>query len=156
MKNLFLVLCIVIFLYGSDEEIIFWNDVKNSNDIELLKLYNEKYPNGSFSLIAKNKIKRLKKLNNIENSYSIPTWLKGYSVDYKYYAVGKANKHFKGKEYQKNLAFKRAMRVLSDKLENSEYSSEKQEELLSIRLTKEYFDSKDRFYILIYIDNDEL
>ncbi|MBL4787453.1 MAG: caspase family protein [Cohaesibacteraceae bacterium] len=40
-------------------ELAFWNEVKNSNDVELLQEYLNQYPGGRFVFIAKRKIKKL-------------------------------------------------------------------------------------------------
>ena len=92
--------------------------VGDTGDIELLKLYKKKFPSGLYESLADIKIKRLYRAN-IEDSEitEIPNWLKGYTQEYKYYGVGKANKHFKGEEYQKSLAIKRANREIESKFE---------------------------------------
>ena len=153
MKNILLVILLSFSLFASEEEISFWDNVKNSSDIELLQLYKQKYPNGTFESIADIKIKTLKKANRIEDSQLVPTWLKGKSIKYKYYGVGKANKHFKGDEYQEKLAYKRALRKLEDRLNSSSISEVKYQELLEEIEKRSYTDKKSRLYILLYIDN---
>ena len=160
MKTIIVFLFILVTLVNASEtEKLFWDEVKNSNDIEMLKLYKKKYPNGIFEPLADLKIKRLLKSNrvdkNIKNEQSIiPLWIKGYTDQYKYYGVGKANKHFKGDEYQKTLAIKRAKRELVDKLEESGLDQEKIDHYLTLTQIKEYKNYRERLFILIYIDND--
>ncbi|MEA3384552.1 MAG: hypothetical protein U9Q20_07775 [Campylobacterota bacterium] len=154
MKNLLLVIILTLSLTASDEEISFWNDVKNSSDVELLQLYKKRYPNGIFESIADLKIKRLQKTNKIENDLETPLWLKGTTTDYKYYGVGKANKHFKGVKYQEKLAYKRALRELDDSLNKTSYSKEKKDSIKQEIQTKTYTDKNSRIYMLLYIEND--
>ncbi len=156
MKNIIFIILLSCTLFSSEEEISFWDNVKDSSDIELLQLYKKKYPNGTFESIADIKIKRLQKVNIVENSSVIPTWLKGTTTEYKYYGVGNATKHFKGEEYQHSLAYKRAERKLIDKLKESNFNKQKQEELLSIAQEKLYKDNNERQYILLYIDNSDI
>lgn len=60
-KLIFTFLFICTSLFANESEKFFWDEVKESSDIELLKLYKKKYPNGLFEEIADIKIKRLKK-----------------------------------------------------------------------------------------------
>ena len=155
MKNIFLVLLLLSFnLLASEEEISFWDNVKNSSDIELLQLYKKKYPNGTFESLADIKIKRLRKANKTQNNLSLPKWLKGETTQYKYYGVGKANKHFKGKDYQESLAYKRAERKLVEKLNSLNLKKSYQQELLTEVQREVYIDKKERIYLLLYIDNN--
>lgn len=146
MKKIFFIVLVCINLFASNEEVIFWDNVKNSGDIELLKLYKNKYPHGLFDSIANLKIKRLKSANNNHQNTNIkPTWLKGETTLYKYYGVGKANKHFRGIEYQNKLAYDRAKREFDDRLD--EYDMSNQE----LQIEK-YIDKNGRIYILLYIE----
>ena len=156
MRKILFIILLSISLFGSEEEISFWDNVKDSSDIELLQLYKKKYPNGAFESIADIKIKRLQKANRIESSSVIPNWINGTTVEYKYYGVGDATKHFKGEEYQHSLAYKRAERKLVAKINGSSLNKFKQEELLSKIQEKLYTDDKQRVYILLYIDNYDI
>lgn len=157
MKSLFFILLIAFTLYGSESEKMFWDEVKDSNDIELLKLYKKNYPNGIFESLADIKIKRLKKVDTVQYAKPIvPTWLKGYTSKYRYYGVGKANKHFKGKQYQRSLAIKRAKRDLENKFEKYNISTKQKEQYLEYLSTKEYIGKREKIYILLYVDNDNL
>ena len=157
MKKVLFLLFIVIYLFGNENESLFWNEVKDTNDIQLLKLYKTKYPNGIFESLADLKIKRLKKVNKPELSKDgIPVWLKGKLPTYKYYGVGKANKHFKGKYYQENLATSRARRELQEKLDNSTMKQEEMYEYIKLIKMEKYINKSERIYILLYIDEDEV
>ena len=110
MKKIFLILSIIVVLFSSDE-VEFWNEVKNSKDTQMLKLYKEQYPNGIFVKLADLKIKRLKSIQQNSNRFinnHIPNWIHGEFDGAKYYGVGDATKHFKGLEFQKTLAYNRA------------------------------------------------
>ena len=146
MKKIFFIVLVCINLFASNEEVVFWDNVKNSGDIELLKLYKDKYPHGLFDSIANLKIKRLKSANTNHQNINIkPTWLKGETTLYKYYGVGKANKHFRGIEYQNKLAYDRAKRELDDRLDGYELSDQE------LQIEK-YTDKNGRIYILLYIE----
>jgi len=157
-KILFIIICLSTILFANEAELLFWNEVKDSNDIELLKLYNKQYPNGTFKPLADIKIKRLIKASIIEdtNPHLIPLWIRGHNVAYKYYGVGDANTHFKGKEYQENLATKRARRNLVRKLDDAGLQEKQKQEYLQLIQTKKYIDKRKRIYILLYIDNYDL
>ena len=156
MKNILLILLFSFSLFASEEEISFWDNVKNSSDIELLQLYKKKYPHGTFESIADIKIKRLKKSNKIDNISVTPNWIKGEILNYKYYGIGKANKHFKGNEYQEKLAYKRANRNLEYKMNEKNISNKKKQKLLSQVEQELYVDKKGRIYILLYINNENI
>jgi hypothetical protein len=152
-----MILLTTINIYASEADQMFWNEVKNSNDIELLKLYKQNYPNGIFKSLANIKIKRLKQIQNIKtNQAKIPLWLKGFSQKYQYYGVGKANKHFKGKDYQENLARSRARRDLQEKLDKAKLSNKLLFQYNELIETKKYIDKNGRIYILLFIDNFNL
>lgn len=156
-KNLILVILLVSFVYANKAEQQFWNEVKDTQDIELLKLYKEKYPKGVFESLADIKIKRLIQAKSPQKAEDeIPLWIKGTTPDYQYYGVGKANSHFKGKHYQENLARSRAKKELMLKLENGNLSQEKIYEYLKLVQTATYTDKRERIYILLYIDNYDL
>ena len=160
MKKLFIqltILFLTINLYANEADKMFWDEVKNSNDIELLELYKKNYPNGIFKSLADIQIKRLRKVNRkVKNKNKIPLWLKGNCKDYKYYGVGKANKHFKGKDYQENLARNRARRDLQDKFDNSILTNEQVFKYNDLIQNEKYIDKKGRVYILLFIDNYDL
>ena len=46
-------------MHGGEAEIEFWNDVKDSDDPEDLKLYIEQFPRGKYAAEAKQKIAAL-------------------------------------------------------------------------------------------------
>ncbi|MEA3353802.1 MAG: hypothetical protein U9Q33_08315 [Campylobacterota bacterium] len=155
MRQFLLIFVAVTFLFGSKSEKMFWDEVKDTNDIELLRLYQKRYPNGIFESLAKIKIDRLKKANKDQKDINtIPNWLKGYTEDYKYYGVGKANKHFKGTQYQSSLANKRAKRKLMKKFKENRLTEKEIEEYLKLVEIKEYKDDKQRIYILHYIEDN--
>ncbi len=150
-----LIMCLPLF--ANESENLFWNEVKDTNDIELLNLYKNKYPKGTFESLADIKIKRLKKANKIIKSKNeIPTWLKGTTTDYKYYGVGKANKHFKGKDYQENLARNRARKNLQKKLDKTNLTKKQIYTYIELIQTNTYTNKKGRVYVLLFIDNYDL
>jgi len=158
MKILLIILCFSAILYANKSDKLFWDEVKNSNDIELLKIYKQEYPNGIFIKLADVKIKRLIQDNpiNIETDpNTIPYWTKG-TKEYRFYGVGKANKHVKGKHYQENLARSRARRDLQKLLDKADLTEKEMSDYSSLIETKMYVDKKDRVYILLYIDNINL
>lgn len=156
-SSLILLSLLSISLFANEAEQMFWDEVKNSNDIELLKLYKRKYPNGIFESLADIKINRLNKVDNVDYKKSvIPNWLKGKTDEYKFYGVGKANKHFKGKEYQRSLAIKRAKKELEKKFDKYKISKSKKEEYLKYLSTEEYVNKREKVYILLYIDNENI
>lgn len=158
MKKFLIILLLCGFAYGNNKaEKMFWDEVKDTNDIELLKLYKKRYPNGLFESLADIKIQRLKKVNVKSNDNEIiPSWLKGYTSDYKFYGVGKANKHFKGEAYQRTLATKRAQRELDYKFKQYKLTEKQINEYSEYISNQEYKDKNDRIYILLYIDNENL
>jgi len=158
MKTLLIILCLSALLYANKSERLFWDEVKNSRDIELLKLYKEEYPNGVFKRLANIKIKRLIQDNqtSIEaDPDAIPYWIKG-TKEYRFYGVGKANKHLKGKHYQENLARSRARKDLQKLLDRANLTEKEMYHYNSLIETKMYVDKRDRVYVLLYIDNINL
>ncbi len=156
-KIIFILTVLVTMLFSNEAELLFWDEVKDSSDVELLKLYKKQYPHGIFESLADIKIKRLTKSNVIEEEETaIPLWIKGRTSKYEYYGVGKSNKHFKGKDYQENLARSRARRNLQKKLDSTDLTQEKMYEYFKLIQTKKYIDDRDRIYILLYIDNYDL
>ncbi len=151
-----LILCLLLsFVFADKSEKLFWDEVKNSSDIELLKLYKQQYPHGVFEKLADLKIKRLLKSNQSDNQIDenvIPLWIKG-NVEYRFFGLGKANKHFKGKHYQENLARSRARRNLQKLYDDKHLTNEQMDEYNSLIETKIYTDKNERIYILLYIDN---
>jgi hypothetical protein len=144
-------------LFSNEAELLFWDEVKDRSDVELLKLYKKQYPNGIFESLADIKIKRLNKANMVEEEEpTIPLWIKGKTTDYEFYGVGKSNKHFKGKDYQENLARSRARRELQKKLDSTDLTQEKMHDYFQLIQTKKYTDERERIYILLYIDNYDL
>jgi len=157
MIKLIIALFLSISLFANEAEKFFWDEVKNTNDIELLKLYKKKYPKGVFKELADIKIKRLKKINKPkEDHQGIPTWLKGKNIKYKYFGVGKANVHFKGKEYQEKLAKKRARRKLNNKFEEYKLSQKIIYDYEEYIEQKKYINQDKKIYILLYISHDNL
>ena len=122
MKKVLLICLVVINLIADDcdREELFWEEIKNSRDIKDFKYYNKRYPNGIYEYISNKNIKQLRQSNNTTQLIKQrPLWIKGYSENYKFYGVGKANKHFKGKDYQENLARNRARKKLQYKFDKS-------------------------------------
>ncbi|PIF04814.1 MAG: hypothetical protein CSA86_00715 [Arcobacter sp.] len=154
MKQLLLIFIFLLtFVYADKSEKYLWDEVKNSSDIELLQLYKKKYPNGLFKEIADIKIKRLLKSKNTDKkSQDDGYWIKGTSK-YKFYGIGKANKHFKGKHYQENLARSRAKRELYDLFSKKHLKNEQIDKYEDFIEEKKYINPKGRIYILLYIDN---
>lgn len=157
MKKLLIIFLLISSLFAKNGEKQFWDEVKNSSDVELLKLYKKRYPNGVFESIADIKIKRLLKSKSADKDedIGIPFWIKGY-VDYKYYGIGKANKHFKGIHYQENLARSRAKRNLQRKYDDDNLSNKLMNEYNELLETKTYTNDRGRIYTLIYLDNYNL
>jgi len=122
VKKVLLICLVVINLIADDcdREELFWEEIKNSRDIKDFKYYNKRYPNGIYEYISNKNIKQLRQSNNTTQLIKQrPLWIKGYSENYKFYGVGKANKHFKGKDYQENLARNRARKKLQYKFDKS-------------------------------------
>ena len=155
MKYLVLFFLLISYGYSNESEKQYWDEVKNSSDIELLKSYKEQYPHGVFEKIANIKIKRLQKTNKKEIEEESSHWIKGTSL-YKFYGVGKANKHFKGKHYQENLARNRAKRNLMKLYKSHDLSDETILKYNDLLETKKYTDDRGRIYLLVYIDNYNL
>jgi hypothetical protein len=65
-----LLLSIIIFssLFSATGEEMFWQEVRDSNNIELLELYKNKYPNGTYEVFADIKINKL--LDKNKDRYS--------------------------------------------------------------------------------------
>jgi len=153
MKIMLIIILVCSLLNANESEKYFWDEVKDSSDIEMLKSYIKQYPHGVFEKIAEIKIKRLEKRSKpIEDINEIPYWIKGTS-EYKFYGIGKANKHFKGKHYQENLARNRARSELQTLFVNQKLSNETIDEYNKYIEKKKYVDKKGRIYILLYIDN---
>lgn len=157
MKTLIIILLLISTLVAKNPEKQYWDEVKNSADIELLKSYKEQYPHGVFEKLADIKIKRLIKasINIEEDGNSLPVWIKG-KVDYRLYGIGKANKHYKGEPYQKNLATKRARRALEQSYDRERLTNKEIVEYNSLVEKKVYLDTNERVYVILYIDNKNL
>ena len=154
MKILIITILLISSIVAKSPEKQYWDEVKNSADIELLKSYKEQYPHGVFEKLADIKIKRLIKgsITADEDENFIPLWIKG-KADYRFYGVGKANKHFKGKHYQENLARSRARRALQKLYDGKRLTNKQMDEYNTFIETKMYTDERERIYILLYIDN---
>lgn len=159
MKKLVLsCLCATVLFAGANkDERMFWDEVKDSNDIEMLKLYKKQFPNGVFRSIADIKIKRLRDIDTPQrDENTIPLWVHNKNLDYKYYGIGFSNKHYKGIHYQENLARSRAKRELLKKFENDKLSNETMFDYIDMMKMDKYLDNRDRIYVLLYIDNYDL
>jgi hypothetical protein len=148
----------ILFAGANKNERMFWDEVKDSNDIEMLKLYQKQYPHGVFKALADIKIKRLRDLEEPETDEDgIPLWVHNKNnLEYRYYGVGFSNKHYKGKYYQEELARSRAKYELTKKFENENLSNEKIRNYLDLLKTEKYTDKRDRIYILLYVENYEI
>lgn len=158
MKIILTCIFVISLIYGNESEKFFWDEVKNSSDIEMLKTYKKQYPHGIFEKLADIKIRRLQRAAEADedkDTNEIPLWIKG-TTKYKFYGIGKANKHFKGKHYQENLAKSRAKRKLQKLFDNNNLSNETMEEYNRLEEKKKYVDKKGRIYILLFIDNYNL
>lgn len=155
MKIALAVFLSIVFIFANDVsgDKLFWDEVKDSNSIELLKLYKKNYPDGTFVPLADHKIKLLFKSSFEEEQVELekPLWLDGKTCKFPFCGFGRANKHFKGEDYQKSLAIKRADRKLFDSLK-LQYSKKQIEKLKSYIQTKIYTDKNKRVYILRFID----
>ncbi len=148
----------ILLASGDKNERMFWDEVKDSNDIEMLKLYKKQYPQGVFTPLADIKIKRLRDLEDSETDEDgVPLWVHNKNnLEYKYYGIGFSNKHYNGKYYQENLARSRAKRQLMEKFENAKLTNKIMRNYLEVLKTEKYTDKRDRIYILLYIDNYDL
>lgn len=156
-KKLFISLLLVSSLFADKGEKLFWDEVKDTNDVEMLKLYKKRYPNGVFESLADLKIKRLEKMEKPERDVNgIPVWLKGAKDYYKFYGVGRANVHSKGIHYQENQARSRAKQELIQMFNKAGLSNEKMFDYIEKMEMDKYVDNKGRIYILLYIDNYNL
>jgi len=162
MKILFCLL-VVVNLFAStnlEKEKAFWDEIKDMDNISLFLEYKKLYPHGTFVPIANVKIKYLRSLDDgyskTTTSKSKPSWTHGYTSKYKFYGVGKANKHFKGEDYQENLAKSRARRELQAKYDYYNLSNDTMWRYNELIKTEKYVDKRGRIYILLYIDNYDL
>ncbi|MEA3499035.1 MAG: hypothetical protein U9R16_08250 [Campylobacterota bacterium] len=159
MRNILIISLFIFNLSANecDKEQLFWSEIKSSKDIEDFKYYNKKYPDGIYNYLAN---KYIKQLGGASDTITMlddePLWIDGKTLLYKYYGVGKANKHFKGIKYQVNLAQKRAKRELLKKFDEDNITTNRVEELESILRLEKYIDENNKVYILVYIDNYEL
>jgi len=153
MKSILIAIFLFSIMNANESEKFFWDEVKDSSDVELLQLYKKQYPNGTFEKIADLKIKRLLRSDRKKDDMDgIPTWLKGTSK-YKFYGIGKANKHFKGKNHQENLARSRAQRELQSLYEENDLSNKMIESYNNELEMMKYTDKNERIYVLLYIEN---
>ena len=156
-KLLLLLTLLSISLFANKAEKLFWDEVKSTNDIEMLKLYKKKYPSGIFESLADLKIERLKKAEKPKRDIDgIPIWLKDAKDYYRFFGIGRANLHSKGKHYQENQARRRAKIELINKFTNTGLSNEKMFDYIEKMQSDKYIDNRGRIYILLYIDNDDL
>lgn len=65
VKKILFSLLLISSLFASDEEALFWAEVKDSNNAELLEAYKQRYPNGVFKIFADMK---LNKINGSQNN----------------------------------------------------------------------------------------
>ena len=157
MRKLLLLTLLSLSLFANEAEKLFWDEVKDTNDVEMLKLYKKKYPSGIFESLADLKIKRLEKTEKPKRDLNgIPVWLKGARDYYRYYGIGRANVHSKGKYYQENQARSRAKIELIKKFNSAGLTNEKMFDYIEKMKTDKYVDNKGRIYILLYIDNYDL
>lgn len=158
MRKIILAMNLLIsILFSNEGELQFWDQVKDSSDIELLKLYKQQYPHGVFEPLADIKIKRLNHANTKKDDVNtIPQWISGKTADYEYYGIGKSNKHFKGKYYQENLARSRARKNIQKKFDTADLTQKEIYNYTKLIQEKRYTDTKERIYILLYIDNYDL
>ena len=155
MKNIILSLLLLSYVYGNKPEKQYWDEVKDSSDIELLKSYKKQYPHGTFEKIADIKIKRLQQNISFENELDSNDWIKG-NVQYKFYGIGKANKHYKGIHYQENLARSRAKKKLMKLYNQKKLSNKKMIKYNNLIESKQYIDDSERVYIMLYVSNYNL
>ena len=85
----------------------------------------------------------------------IPFWVKK-DIYYKFYGIGQANKHLKGRHYQENLARSRARKDLQKRYDKKHLSNTLMNRYNKLLETKSYIDTKGRVYILLYLDNYKL
>jgi len=157
MRKLLLLTLLSLSLFASEAEKLFWDEVKDTNDVEMLKLYKKKYPSGIFESLADLKIKRLEKTEKPKRDLNgIPVWLKGARDYYRYYGIGRANVHSKGKYYQENQARSRAKIELIKRFNSAGLTNEKMFDYIEKMKIDKYVDNKGRIYILLYIDNYDL
>ena len=155
MKNIILSLLLLSYVYANKPEKQYWDEVKNSSDIELLKSYKKQYPHGTFEKIADIKIKRLRQNTFEEDEIDSHNWIKG-NVQYQFYGIGKANKHYKGMHYQENLARGRAKKKLMKLYNDKNLSNKKMIKYNNMIETKQYIDDSERIYIMLYVENPNL
>jgi len=152
MRKFILSLLILSSIYADKSEKNYWDEVKNSSDIELLKSYKKQYPHGTFEKIADIKIKRLQKTELFNEEDKTNNWVNG-KVQYQFYGIGKANKHYKGIHYQENLARSRANKKLMKLYNVKNLTNKKIIEYNRLIETKQYIDERGRLYMLLYLDN---
>ena len=157
MRKLLLLTLLCVSLFASESEKLFWDEVKDTNDVEMLKLYKKKYPSGIFESLADLKIKRLEKTEKPKRDINgIPVWLKGARDYYRYYGIGRANVHSRGIHYQENQARSRAKIELINRFNDASLSNEKMFDYIEKMESDKYVDNRGRIYILLYVDNYDL
>ncbi len=160
MKKVLLIvlaLSLSLFAYDCDEERLFWEEIKHSKDIEDFKYYKRKYPDGIYEYLATKNLKILSKSGKRALSKNeVPNWINGSTPEYRYYAVAYANVHFKGKQYQENLARGRAVQKLQDDFNDANLDVDTHYRYNSIIQTKVYRDKKNKVYVLVFVDNYDL
>ena len=163
MKKIFILILFMINLFANncDKEKLFWDEIRDSENIKDFLYYNKKYPDGIFEYFANKKINSLRD-NYFQDTVSLsrPNWINTptykYKYKYKYSAVGYANKHFKGKNYQENLARNRAKDKLQEQFDLNKLSNNEQLKYYDVIKTDKYYDKNGRVYIYLYIDNYDL
>jgi hypothetical protein len=160
IKTILLSSMLVVSLFAgkNNAEKLFWDEVKNSNDIELLKAYKENFPEGIFESIADIKIKRLRKATiTKEDDDGVPFWVNHKNaLNHKYYGIGFSNKHYNGKHYQENLARSRAKKELMKKFDADKIPQDTMYEYFDLIQSDQYTDDRGRIYVLLYVDNYDL
>jgi len=141
---IYILLYTILFASNTDIELALWNDVKNSNDITMLKIYLKKYPNGIFSEIAKLKIRKLILLNDNSSIKNLLWWKSDAKIPFKYYGVGSSGSWAVDPEA---IAKKRAIENLKEQID---YSSQKNLNIKFLKHTTKY----GKVFILAYMDNE--
>ena len=167
MKNILFVVLILVLSISSfaqakepDTQSLIWQEIKNSKDISDFKYYLQKYPNGTYSYFAKKNIKILTN-NNIDDKTTLnkkPNWVDSKDIPYRYYGIGYASKHFRGKQYTINLATNRAKENLLLSFKKNQNLTEDMKIKYMNYTKKKIYSVKNniRTYVMIYIDNYEL
>lgn len=145
--------CSVVVANPNKGDKLFWEEVKSTNDIELLRAYQKEYPNGIFYRLAEIKIKRLQKEKHKLLSHdNEPLWVREI-VNHRYFGVGYANKHYKGIDYQKNKAKSKAKKELLKLFQKNRLSEKRRHHYFRNIETQTYINKNKRVYVLVYVPN---